>query len=151
MKKTIIFVAALVIVAAGSFYGGMKYGADKQAANGPGNFNFGNLSAEKRQQRFQQMGGDRRVGGGQQPAAAGLGMLNGEIISSDSQSVTVKLRDGGSKIVFFSSSTQIMKSDIGSAEDLKAGENIMANGATNSDGSVTAQMIQLRPATSTPR
>ena len=34
----------------------------------------------------------------------------------------------------------------GALSDVSVGQNIMANGKTNSDGSITAQTIQIRPA-----
>lgn len=147
MNKTIIgLVIALVIVGAGSFYGGMLYGKSKGGAQ--------SLSAQERQQRFGQMGGGQgRVGN----RVAGSGFVNGDIIAKDDKSLTIKLRDGGlptgqagSKIIFLSGSTQIMKSVDGSISDLSVGQNVMINGSTNADGSLTAQSIQLRTATSTP-
>jgi hypothetical protein len=74
------------------------------------------------------------------------GKTVGEIISQDNSSLTIKLRDGGSKIVFFSADTKISKMDAGSLADLKIGESVMANGTANADGSVTAATIQLTPA-----
>ena len=69
--------------------------------------------------------------------------VSGEIIGSDDKSVTVKLQDGSSKIVLLSDSAQINKASVGAKEDLKTGENIVVFGTTNSDGSVTAQSIQI--------
>ena len=74
------------------------------------------------------------------------GFTAGEIIAKDDKSVTVKLQNGGSKIVFLSDSTEITKSAEGALSDLEIGKNISVNGTTNSDGSVTAHTIQLRPA-----
>jgi len=98
-------------------------------------------------------GNFRNRAGGQQ----GNGFVNGEIIAKDDpakdgagKSITVKSNDGSSKIVFFSSTTKIMKSVDGSPGDLAIGKQVSVNGAANQDGSVTAQTIQLRQATSTP-
>jgi hypothetical protein len=71
-------------------------------------------------------------------------MVNGEILSVDTQSVTVKLPAGGSKIAFYSASTKISKTVDGTIDDLKVGENLVLNGQDNPDGSMTAQTIQLR-------
>jgi hypothetical protein len=142
MKKVIPIIIAVVIVGAASFYGGMKYdaGQNLQTNTLQGNApNFSNLSAEQRQQMMQQGGGSLRRSG-----QAG-NLINGEIISADDKSITIKLPNGGSKIVFYSTSTKIMKSTDVTAADLSAGKTVMVNGITNTDGSVTATNIQIRP------
>jgi hypothetical protein len=142
MKKILpVFIAIVIIVGGGAFYGGMKYAESKGDSAARNGFpNFGKLSPEEGQ-RF--AGGPGGPGG----KISGTNFTSGEIISADDKSVTVKLPDGGSKIIFFSDSTKITKSTEGNAEDLKVGENIMANGTANQDGSITAETIQLRPAT----
>ncbi|MDD5164395.1 MAG: DUF5666 domain-containing protein [Patescibacteria group bacterium] len=141
MKKILpIIIILVVVVGGGAFFGGMKYAQSKQLKNG----NFGNLSAAERQQRFQQMGNGMAPTGNRQ---GGVNSISGEIISQDDKSITVKLNDGGSKIIFYSDTTQVMKFSQGLAADLKIGENVMVNGSSNSDGSITAKSIQLRPAT----
>ena len=86
------------------------------------------------------------------------GFTAGEIISKDnpeggqasygaSKSVTIKIPNGGSKIIFFSDSTEINKSARGSADDLEIGKTISISGSANPDGSITAETIQLRPTT----
>jgi len=90
--------------------------------------------------------GAGKMAGGQR----GANFIGGEIIAKDDKSVTVKLPDGGSKILFFSASTEITKSVAGSSEDLQIGQTISANGETNDDGSVNAKTIQLRPKLETP-
>jgi len=138
--------AVVVVVGGGAFYGGMKYA---QSRNPRGQFSradLQNLSSEERQQRLQELGvnggaGFRGgAGGGQR---GGGGFTSGEIISKDDKSVTIKLRDGGSKIIFFSDSTEISKSAEGTSSDLEVGKSITVNGVANSDGSVTAETIQL--------
>ncbi len=140
MKKTIIaFLVIILIVGAGAFFAGVKYGQSKSF----GGRNFGNLSAEQREALMQRanVGGAGFRGG----AERGGGFTVGEIISKDEQNLTVKLPDGSSKIVFFSSSTEISKFTEGNSDDLKTGETIMVSGTTNSDGSITASNIQIRP------
>ena len=144
----------VVVVGGGSFYGGMKYGESKapQGLTQADFQNLGNLSPQERQQRLQQLGisgmGSR---GGRTGNRNGEDFLSGEIIAKDEKSVTVKLRDarlpdgqGGSKIVFFSSSTEIAKSVGGLPGDLEIGKTVSVNGSANSDGSIAAVSIQIR-------
>ncbi len=128
-KKTQIIVG-FVVVAALSFYGGMKYNQSKAVTNtrtGTGQF----------------AGGQRGTRGG------GTGAVMGEILSKDDTSITVKMRSGGSSIVFLTANTPVMKSVAGANTDLAVGQQVMVFGTPNSDGSVTAQSIQIRPATTT--
>lgn len=76
----------------------------------------------------------------------GFRPVNGEIISADDKSITVKLPDNSSKIVLLTDTTIINKSAEGAKEDLKTGEKVALFGTENSDGTVTAQNIQLNPA-----
>src|SRR5581483_917557 len=127
-SKTKIIIGA-VVVAAIYFYGGYSYGSSKTAQASTGRMMFTNGA-----------GGGFRTGG-----MRNGGFTAGSIISKDDQSVTLKLQDGGSRIVFFSGTTQIMKSAAGTPSDLTVGENVMVTGSQNSDGSLTAQSIQVRP------
>lgn len=149
MKKLLpIIIIVLLVVGSGAFYGGMKYAESKspQGRFSQADFqNLQNLSPEQRQQRLQGLGanasGSRARAGGQQ----GGGSVSGEIIAKDDKSVTIKLRDGGSKIVFFADSTEIAKSVSGTPNDIEVGKSVVINGKANQDGSITAESIQLRP------
>lgn len=132
MKNNIVSTILIaVIVGAATFYGGTVYGQNSKS-----------LQANTFQQGGRQFGAG---GQGGRPGMAG-NLANGEIMSKDDKSITIKLRNGGSQFIFFSPTTQILKSTAGTADDLLNGANITASGTTNSDGSVTAQMIQIRPA-----
>ena len=153
VKKILPIIIAVVVIGAGAFYGGMKYGQSNPSTNSGQNagMGFANLTPEQRQERLQQMGGTA-AGGGQRRTQAGGGFVSGEIISKDDpaedgagKSITVKLPDGSSKIIFYSGSTEISKSVSGTSNDLETGKTITVNGTANSDGSVTAQSIQIRP------
>jgi len=140
MKKIIPMVIAIVVVGGISFYGGMKYDQSKKSNTG-GSDNFANLTPAERQQRFAQAGGMRRGGTG---GLGDAGFVNGELISIDGGSMILKSTDGGSKVVIYSTSTQVMKFSSGAMSDLKVGDNLMINGSTNQGGSITAQTIQIR-------
>ena len=71
--------------------------------------------------------------------------VTGEIISQDDKSITVKMTDGSTKIVILADSTSYTKTDTGSKADLKVGSQVGVFGTDNSDGSITAQNIQLNP------
>ncbi|OGE98834.1 MAG: hypothetical protein A3J05_01665 [Candidatus Doudnabacteria bacterium RIFCSPLOWO2_02_FULL_48_13] len=152
MNKLIaIVIAVAVVVGGGAFFGGMKYAESKSLRGRVSQADFQNLqnlSPEERQQRLQELGANAGAGfrggagGGQR---GGGGLTAGEIIAKDDKSITVKLSDGGSKIIFLSDSTTISKMTDGTKSDLEIGKQVTVNGSANSDGSVTAQNIQLRP------
>ncbi len=131
MKKSLTIILAILIAVAGAggFFAGMKYQQTRQSALSGGQFT--------RNGRF--------GGGNGTQIGSGMSAVRGSILNTDSGSVTVKLRDGSSKIILFSDATIITKSATGSAVDLKTGEMVTAFGKINADGSITAQNIQLNP------
>jgi hypothetical protein len=76
----------------------------------------------------------------------GNGLISGEVISKDETSITVKLRDGGSKIVFLTAQTPVMKSVAGILGDVNTGATVIVTGKANPDGSIAADSVQIRPA-----
>jgi len=143
MKKIIPIIIILVVVGGGAFYGGLKYGQSKNALGNFARQNFRNLSLEQRQQLSQEdIAGDFQKRFEEEGRS---GFLNGEVIDKDEQSLTLKMPDGGSKIVFFSDSTKVSKTTDGSIDDVEIGKKIAVNGEQNSDGSYTAETIQLSP------
>ncbi len=124
----LITVIVAVLVGVGAFFGGMKYQESKAAAN-PGNGQF-------------MRGGNGGPGGRR---GQGGGRVVGEIVTQDDKSITVKMMDGSSKIVLISGTTNINKAAAATQADLKVGERVGVFGSDNSDGSVTAQTIQLNP------
>lgn len=132
-KKNIIKVVVVLVVVLAAFYGGTLYGKNHQnkfpARNQPGFMGMRN--------------GDR---------AFGMGMasfISGQIISKDDKSVTIKLPNGGSKIVFFDTNTKVLKYIPGAVTDLAIGTDITVTGTPNSDGSLNASSLQIRPTPST--
>jgi len=125
--RRIAVAVLIVIVGVGLFYGGLVYGGNLVKNSRPGGGQFA-----------------QPAGNGVRRQFAGGAMVNGAVLSKDEQSITVKSRDGGSKIVFFSPKTKILKSVEGSVDDLTADSNVTVSGQNNPDGSVAAEMIQLR-------
>jgi len=139
-KLILIFIVSIIIVGSGAFYGGMKYQESKNPLSGFSRQNFDNLSEEQRQQLQANAGGTLPGGASRR---AGSNFLSGEVIAKDEKTLTLKTPDGGSKIVFLSASTTVSKMDDGSVNDIEIGKQIMINGQQNSDGSYTAQTIQM--------
>jgi hypothetical protein len=93
----------------------------------------------------QRTGGNTTFGQGARRGQNGGGFVAGSVLSKDEKSVTIKSMDGGSKIVYYSQSTQISKPSPVQVSDLNVGENVIVAGNSSSDGSITAQSIQIRP------
>lgn len=131
MTMTIVIA---VVVAALAFFGGMQY-QKSQAKTSFAGSQFGQAGA----------GGANGQRGGRAGGRGFGGATVGDIVSVDANSITVKLQDGSSKIVNLSGSTTFSKTDTASKSDLKTGIKVAAFGTPSSDGSITAQNVQLNP------
>jgi len=133
MKKNPIAVVVIVAIIVGviAFYAGTVVGKGSSSSlSGRRNFNPSGNGA-----------GFARNGG-----ANGGFVVNGEILKQDATSITVKMRDGTSRIVFLSGTTTVQKTVAGSVSDLAVGEQVMVTGKQGSDGTVAAETVQIRPA-----
>lgn len=135
-KGVVIGVIAGVLLGAAGFYSGMQY----QKSMRP---NFGAA------------GGAAFAGRGGAGGARGFGggAAFGTILSIGDGTMTVQLptatstgAESGTKIVLFSSSTQVSQTQSVGTSNLKTGQSVTVAGTANSDGSITAQSIQIRPA-----
>ncbi|MCL5733754.1 MAG: hypothetical protein M1334_03845, partial [Patescibacteria group bacterium] len=118
MKKIqviiIAIVVALVFGVAGYFIGST----------------YGNKSNLSGGQAYQSQNGQRVIFRG----GANSGVASGQIVSFDDKSITVKSSNGGSAVIFYSTSTEISKMATSSVSDLANNENITVIGSQNSDG-----------------
>lgn len=83
--------------------------------------------------------------GGTRAGGASGGFLTGTVAAKDSGSITLNTRDGSSHVVLVTPNTTVSKSVNGALTDVATGSTIIVSGTTNSDGSVSASLIQLRP------
>ncbi len=129
----------LVIAFAGSivgFLGGWQYGKSKALGSSGRNGQFGGMM-------------------GSNPAGVRNGFgsngqnrfrpIVGEISARDDSSITIKSQDGSSKIILLTTNTAIEKTEVGSNSDMAIGKTVRILGTENTDGSVTAQDVQLNP------
>lgn len=141
MKNLITYLILIIIAGGGGFYGGTIYQKNKLTSNPQELFQAmrqnGGFSQNQNNNQNSNRPTGRMFGDG--------GQVTGEITSVDDKSITVKMQDGSSKIVILSDKTSINKATEAAKTDLKVGEKVSAFGITNSDGSVTAQNIQLNP------
>lgn len=88
-----------------------------------------------------------RFGGGIATTGVGSSFAIGQVSALGSSSLTLQLANGNSEVVLYSSSTEVTKPTTVPISALMTGSNVMVGGVTNSDGSFTAQSIQVRPTT----
>jgi hypothetical protein len=142
-KKTVVYVIIAIIVAGGlGFLFGNMHGAA--------------ASTTARTTAYSGAAGRGSFAGRTGAAGAtGGGLISGQILSNDGSTITIALTgngitatssgtNAGSRIVVVSDTTQILKTTSGSSSDLTVGTPVSVSGTTNSDGSITATMIQVR-------
>jgi hypothetical protein len=133
-KQIIITIVVAVIVGAAGFAGGMQYQKSKTPAfAGRSGINAG-------------VNGVAGAAGARRFAAGGNNFVTGSVLSQNGQQMTVQNRSGGSLIVILPASAQIGKFAAASSTDISVGSVVTVTGTTNSDGSMTAQTVQVRPA-----
>jgi hypothetical protein len=141
-KKIVGMIVIVLLVAGLSFLGGMKYGSSKSSAS----------QLASRQGGFSQNGFGGQNGGRMARGGAGGGLVSGKVLSIDTNSMTVELGNGGttgaqsgSKIVLFSPTTKVEKTVDGAVADVAVGKQVSVTGTANTDGSISATSVQIRP------
>lgn len=133
--KNIMMILVVVVIAGASFFGGMQYGKSQVSSQSP--------SENRQYVQNGQVQNGRGTGFGNRRNGGGATM--GQVVSQDANSITLKLPDGSSKIINLSETTMVTKTQVVSKSDIQTGMTIAVFGMSNSDGSVTAQSIQLNP------
>ena len=128
-KPIIVGAVALIIGLALGYFGSTALAAPAKSTTARGSFAAG-------------AGGFTRTGGN---TAAG-GFLTGTVAATDSGSITLNTRDGSSHVVLVTPDTSVSKSVSGTLADVAVGSTVIVSGTTNSDGSVSATLVQIRPA-----
>jgi len=141
-NNLILMIILALVMAGGGFFAGMKYQQSKQPSR-TGFLQGRSGVGQEINRRAIPEGMPEGMPGEQ--SRSGVGMIRGEIISQDEESIIVKLMDNSSKMVLLSGDTKITKSFEGTTDDLETGQQVMVSGDENSDGSLSAQTIQLNP------
>ena len=133
----IVGTIAATVSGTGSFFLGKSVGA-------PG-FNPAKIGAGLEAGRgFGQKDGSPMLGARQQGAGKrGAGMVAGEIVRIDDDTITVKVGTDGSRLILLSDATAVNACGPATTNALEVGKQIMVNGTTGDDGSVTAKTIQI--------
>lgn len=146
IKKYVPFVAVAVVAGGLGFYGGMTHGKNMRLMRPGGPFGADRAGGNMGGMTVTTGPGGNRVFRSAMPGSMGVtgNAVIGEVLSKDDRSITVKLPDGGSKIVFTAESTKVSKPTDVSLNDVEVGQSVVVAGRANDDGSMTAESIQVR-------
>jgi hypothetical protein len=139
----VLGVLVVLVIAAGSFYGGMVYGKNQAQPTFPLAGEAGELPVV-RGQFGMRPGGQARSEEGQLLGRQG-GMLFGEIQTIGSGELTVTDEGGQQVRVYVEDTTLIQKQASVTLDDLEEGEMVIISGNRDDDGNITARMLQVSP------
>lgn len=138
MKKNILLVLiATVFIICSSFYAGVRYEKNVKIPF------ESRLTAGLSNIRNQSVSAPRALGNRFQRDAEG-GNISGKVVSNENNTVTVQLQNGGTKLVIVPLSAVVTKSNVVKISDITNDQYVMVSGKINTDGSITAQSIQIR-------
>lgn len=141
MKWAVVIIA--IVFAGAGFWGGMTYAASQ--------------STPSTASRFAGAGAGTFVGrGGAAGFAGAAGGTIGTVVQVGNGSFTVQLPSStsttastGTKLVLVDSTTQVQELESVPVSNLQVGQTVTVAGSANSDGSVTATSVMIRPAEAT--
>lgn len=126
----LIFLLLIIVAGVAAFFGGMYY----QQSNNTAQRNLRNFGNQT-QQLFNTLQGNGDF-------------FSGSIISKSADSISLRLSGAaGSRYVFFSDSTKIIKLSSVAPSNFSVGQNVGVAGVLNTDGTIVAQYIQIEPQT----
>jgi hypothetical protein len=135
-----LVVLAAVVIAAGSFYGGMVYGKGQAEATFPALDDGAGFGGR----RGQQVSPGAEADSGQFADRQG-NMLFGEIQSIGTGELTVTDANGEQITVYVADTTLIQKQAEVTLADLEQGETVVISGNRDDDGNITARSLQVSP------
>lgn len=142
--KIVLGVLLAVVIAAGSFYGGMIYGESQAQAEFPALGDAGGIPGGQGQ--FGAPPGGQAGLDREQLAGAQGGSLFGEIQSIGSGELTIVDQSGQQVQIYVTDTTLIQKQAEVTLADLQEGETVAISGSQGTDGSITARMVQVSSA-----
>lgn len=167
MKNAIVIIGVIVLIGA-AFWGGTVYAGSGDAAalpvaadgtrnaGGPGSgfgggpmanlseeerLAFQNMTDEERQAFMEEQGVDLGAAPGGMRGSGG-GLLEGEIIDIDTETLTLSLASGGSQTIYTDDSTIISYAQ--GAADIAAGSEVLIFAIAEADSIQTAQAIVVK-------
>lgn len=132
MKKIVLAVIVCALLAAGVAYGGYRFiqGQGERSGNNTQNMPQNGFAPKP---PVNNRGGDLPAGG----------LVAGEISAVESDNITLKTGEEGSKIVFYSDKTKITVYEDITRADLAVKDKVMIAGNTGEDGTVMALSVQV--------
>lgn len=129
-----------IVLAALAFFGGVQYQKGQKPSFDVGRFAAGNFPAGM-------MGnGPAGAAGAARRVGAGRGGATGTVLSVDAQSLTMKLADGSSQIVYLPTTATYFTEQAATVADVKTGATVTIAGTPNQDGSTNAATVRVQPA-----
>jgi hypothetical protein len=136
----VLAVALVLVIAGGSFYGGMLFGKSQTQTSAPAGRAFGGTDSFPGAANAQVTPGAR----GQRANGAG-NLLVGTIKEIREGSLLLADNNGKETQVKVTDTTLIEKNASVKLTDLAPGETLMVSGSTAADGTVTARSLQVAP------